>query len=178
MQNQIDIAKHPYGLGGGTILTGSMSTSGDYFWFYPISSSVSTLKMADPAGTIPSTAYPNGVGVYGYITEITQSSGASIVYLGAPSEPRYNTFVPYPSLTPSITKTISVTPSATLPISVSVTPSISLTPSITPSITATPSITLTPSISRTPSISLTPSVTPSISKTPSITPSITPSRIP
>jgi hypothetical protein len=89
MQNQIDIAKHPYGLGGGTILTGSMSIAGDFFWFYPISSSVATVKLSDPTGVIPSTAYPNGIGVYGFITEVTQSSGASIVYSGAPDAPKY-----------------------------------------------------------------------------------------
>ena len=163
MQNQIDIAKHPYGLGGGTILTGSMSIAGEFFWFYPISSSVATVKLSDPAGTIPSTTYPNGVGVYGFITEVTQSSGASIVYLGAPSEPRYNTFASYPSVTPSITRTPSVTPS--------VTQTLSVTPTKTPSISVTPSVTQTPSITptKTPSVTQTPSITPT--KTPSVTPS-------
>lgn len=179
MNNQINQEQHPYGLGGGTILTGSMSVSGEFFWFHPVSSSVATLKLSSPEGTIPSTTYPNGIGVYGFITEVTQSSGTSIVYLGTSSEPRYNTFNPYPSPSPSLTATPTVTPSITA--TPSVTPSITVSTSITPSVTATPSLTpsLTPSISisRTPSLTptRTPSITVSVTITPTRTPSVTPS---
>jgi len=172
MQNQIDIAKHPYGLGGGTILTGSMSIAGEFFWFYPISSSIATVKLSSPAGAIPSTTYPNGIGVYGFITEVTQSSGASIVYLGAPSEPRYNTFNPYPSVSPSLTPSLTATPSLT--------PTPTITPSISVSVTTTPTPTSTPTSTptRTPSISVSVTTTPTPTSTPTITPSVTPTVTP
>jgi hypothetical protein len=89
MENQVNIASHPYGLNGAVLLTGSMQTSGEFFWFQPLSSSVATVKFANGTGTLPSMTFTNGVGVYGYITQITQSSGASIVYYGAPNQPRY-----------------------------------------------------------------------------------------
>ena len=44
MQSQIDISKHPYGLGGGAILSGSVSASVDCFWYYPITASVANIK--------------------------------------------------------------------------------------------------------------------------------------
>lgn len=76
-----------------------------------------------------------------------------------------------PSPTPSLTTSVTQTPS----ISVTPTPSITQTPSIslspTPSITQTPSNTVTPSITLTPSISTTP--TPSVTTTPSTTPQCT-----
>jgi len=77
-----------------------------------------------------------------------------------------------PSLTPSITPTISLTPTP----SITLTPTPSITPSrtLTPTPSITPSRTLTPTPSITPSRTLTP--TPSITPTRTITPSITPSR--
>jgi hypothetical protein len=174
MENQIDISKHPYGLGGGTILTGSVSTAGDFFWFHPISSSIADIKFKNLDGSLGSTLHSNGVGVYGFITEVTQSSGKSIVYAGQTDNPKY-TFA-YPSYTPTPTPTVTVSPSKTP--SISLTPSISIsnTPSI--SVSATPSV--TPSISVSKSISVTPSVTPSISvsKSISVTPSISVSKTP
>jgi hypothetical protein len=85
---------------------------------------------------------------------------------------------PTPSITISPSRTPSITPSISISATPSVTPSISIsrTPSVTPSISisATPSVTPSISISRTPSI--TPSI--SISRTPSVTPSISISRTP
>lgn len=76
--------------------------------------------------------------------------------------------------TPTVTPTISLTPTNTVTPSITktITPSVSISPSITPSITETPT--------NTPTISITPSVTPTISETPTITPtiSITPSITP
>ena len=89
------------------------------------------------------------------------------------------TFVPI-SVTPSITPTISVSPTRTPAISntPSITPTISVTPSITPSVT--PTISVTPSPSITPSVTSTvsPTRTPSISVTPTISLTATPSRTP
>jgi hypothetical protein len=89
MENQINIASHPYGLGGAMVLTGSMQVAGEFFWFQPLSSSVATIKFSNGTGPLTSTTFTNGVGVYGYISQVTQSSGTSIVYYGAPNIPRY-----------------------------------------------------------------------------------------
>ena len=77
------------------------------------------------------------------------------------------TTLPSPSVTPSITSSPSRTPS--------VTPSRTATPSRTPSVTPSISITPTRTVSSTPSRTATPSRTPSITvtRTPSITPSPT-----
>ena len=89
MENQINIASHPYGLGGAVTITGSMQVAGEFFWFQPLSSSVATVKFSNGTGPLTTTTFTNGVGVYGYISQITQSSGVSIAYYGAPDIPRY-----------------------------------------------------------------------------------------
>ena len=89
MENQINIASHPYGLGGAVTITGSMAVAGEFFWFQPLSSSVATVKFNNSTGPLTSTTFTNGVGVYGFITQITQSAGTSIAYYGAPNIPRY-----------------------------------------------------------------------------------------
>lgn len=108
------------------------------------------------------------------------------------------TNTPTPSITPSNTTTISLTPTNTPTISVS--PSISLTPTctltstvtrtVTPGMTATPTATITETPTNTPTISFTPTrtstPTPTKTNTPTIslsptttaTPSLTPSNSP
>jgi hypothetical protein len=85
-----------------------------------------------------------------------------------------NAIPPSPTVSPSITVSPSATPS--------VTPSISISPTRTPSVTVTRTPTLSISITptKTPTVTTTPSVTPStsISRTPSATPSITPTITP
>ena len=156
MQFNVDLTKHPYGLGGGTVLTGSVQIAGEFFWFYPVSSSVANVKFSNMTYDLGSIPHTNGVGIYGAITEVTQSSGASIVYNAPPDNPTYNTFANYPSVTPTIT------PSNTPSISISVSATPLPTPTVTPSVTASPSVTpsVTPSISVTPSKTATPSATP------------------
>jgi len=80
--------------------------------------------------------------------------------------------VPWPSVSPSVTPSITITPSRT--------PSITVSPSITPSMTVTPSVTPTITPPPSPSPTSTPSVTPSQSPgaSPSPTPTPTPSRTP
>ena len=81
--------------------------------------------------------------------------------------------IPFPSVTPSVTPSITVSPTVTPSISVSpsITPTVTRTPSVTPSFTPPPSVTptpsVTPSVSRTPGASPSPSITPSITRTPS-----------
>ena len=89
MENQVNIASHPYGLGGAVVLTGSMQVSGEFFWYHPLSSSLSTIKFSDGNGALTNISFSVGADVYGYISSVTQSSGASIVYYGAPNVPRY-----------------------------------------------------------------------------------------
>lgn len=82
--------------------------------------------------------------------------------------------VPFPTPSPTVTPTITVTPSKTPTISFTptVTPTISVTPTVTPSFTPpptiTPTISLTPTISATPFNSPTPTRTPTVTRTPSV----------
>lgn len=99
MQNQIDISKHPYGLGGGTIISSSIGTNtiitGEAFWYYPVTATTAIINIGLPingssaaTGSI-SASFTAGVGVYGNITSVSQSSGISILYSGSANEPRY-----------------------------------------------------------------------------------------
>jgi hypothetical protein len=89
MQSQIDISKHPYGLGGGAILSGSVSASVDGFWYYPVTATVANVKISNLSGSLGSVTYAAGVGVYGAINQITQSSGIAIIYSGSADAPTY-----------------------------------------------------------------------------------------
>jgi hypothetical protein len=89
MQSQIDISKHPYGLGGGAILSGSVSASVDGFWYYPVTATVANVKISNLSGSLGSITYAAGVGVYGAINQITQSSGIAIIYSGSADAPTY-----------------------------------------------------------------------------------------
>jgi hypothetical protein len=89
MQNNIDISQHPYGLGGGAILSGSVSIAADGFWYYPVVNSVANVKFDNLSGSTGTISYTAGVGVYGYITQVTQSSGLAILYSGSANAPSY-----------------------------------------------------------------------------------------
>lgn len=89
MQSQIDISKHPYGLGGGAILSGSVTVSVDGFWYYPVTATVANVKIGNLNGTLGAVSYSAGVGVYGAINQITQSSGVAIIYSGSADAPTY-----------------------------------------------------------------------------------------
>ncbi len=98
MPNQIDIQKSPYGLNGGIYLSASLSASVvtavsksvDGFWYYPLTASVAEIRFSNiDSGSIISGSFQAGIGVWGKITSVTQSSGQAIVYYGAPEPPRY-----------------------------------------------------------------------------------------
>jgi hypothetical protein len=89
MQSQIDISKHPYGLGGGRILTGSVSASVEGFWYYPVTATVVDLKFSNLNGSFGSVSCSAGVGIYGAITQVTQSLGTAIIYSGSADAPSY-----------------------------------------------------------------------------------------
>ena len=90
--SRVELNVHPYGLGGGLILSGSITTSfTDAFQYYPITATSATLKITMPitgsfasatTASIGNTAWPVGVPVYGPITEVSQSSGLAIIYKG------------------------------------------------------------------------------------------------
>ena len=91
--SRVELNVHPYGLGGGYVLSGSVQASfTDAFQYYPITSTTASLKMTMPflsgattlatTSSIASIMWQAGVPVYGPITEISQSAGYSIVYRG------------------------------------------------------------------------------------------------
>lgn len=97
MPNIIDISRSPYGLNGGFYFSASLSASVvkphsasvDGFWYYPLTASVAEIRMANiDSGSIISGSFQAGIGVYGKIIAVTQSSGQAIVYYGA-QDPRY-----------------------------------------------------------------------------------------
>ena len=83
MPSVIDQIRSPYGLSGGKILSGSITTTTDAFWYYPLSQSTATIAFSNLAGVSASVTFSAGVGVYGAITSVTQSSGLAIVYSGS-----------------------------------------------------------------------------------------------
>jgi hypothetical protein len=84
MPQIVDILKDPYGLHGGSILSGSVTTKADAFWYYPITQSVANVKFGGGlSGSLGQITFMQGIGVYGPITEVTQSSGIAILYSGS-----------------------------------------------------------------------------------------------
>ena len=73
---------HNEGLGGGTILSGSMSASfSNAFWYYPIVASTANVKFGNMTNAFnKEIGFTAGVGVKGAITQVTQSAGLAIVY--------------------------------------------------------------------------------------------------
>jgi hypothetical protein len=76
---------HNEGLGGGTILSGSMSASfNNAFWYYPIIASTANVKFGNMTNVFnKEIGFTAGVGVKGVITQVTQSAGLAIVYNAA-----------------------------------------------------------------------------------------------
>jgi len=88
MPEIIDITKDPYGLRGGRILSGSVAVSCDAFWYYPITATtVTSMSIALAGSPLTSVNFTPGVGIYGNITMVSQSSGIAIVYSGSYTYP-------------------------------------------------------------------------------------------
>jgi len=83
MAEIIDSLRSPYGLSGGTILSGSVSASCDAFWYYPVTATTAIVTFSNLAGSSVSASFAAGVGVYGNITSVTQSAGIAVVYSGS-----------------------------------------------------------------------------------------------
>lgn len=95
--NRVDTNVHPYGLGGGYIMSGSVSSSfTSAFQYYPLTATSAVVKLSltqngsgissfdtgATTGNISSSAWTIGIPINGPITQVTQSSGIAMVYLG------------------------------------------------------------------------------------------------
>lgn len=90
MNDQVDISKHPFGLGGGIILSGSVQVQVKGFVYYPLQTTSAKLVISNLTnGSNFSASFTAGIPIYGYITEVTQSSGIAILYSGSSPIPRY-----------------------------------------------------------------------------------------
>lgn len=83
MPQLVDLSRSPFGLSGGTILSGSVSASADAFWYYPVINSTATVVFSNISGPTANLSYTAGNGVFGAITSVTQSSGYAILYSGS-----------------------------------------------------------------------------------------------
>lgn len=83
MPQIVDGLKDPYGLHGGAILSGSVSSSCDAFWYYAVTATTAIIKLPSLAGGQISASFAQGQSIYGNITSVTQSAGVSIVYSGS-----------------------------------------------------------------------------------------------
>jgi len=82
----IDQFSHPYGLGGTVYLSGSASASGFFYSFYPFRGTpVARIVMnnmsnpAAPSNNFITGSFSPGIAIYGTITQVTQSSGESLL---------------------------------------------------------------------------------------------------
>ena len=77
------------GLGGGRILSGSVSASfTKAYSYYPVTATTANVVFSDLTGGNINTTFTAGVSVKGTITSVTQSAGIAIVY-NASVEPNY-----------------------------------------------------------------------------------------
>ena len=84
MPQIVDGLKDPYGLNGGRILSGSVNVLADAFWYLPITATSVTSMSIGLAGTpLTSVNFTAGVGIYGNITMVSQSSGIAVLYSGS-----------------------------------------------------------------------------------------------
>lgn len=90
MNNQVDIAKQPFGLGGGMLLNGAVTVAVQGYCYYPLSGSSAAINLSNiDSGSTISAVFIAGIPIFGSITAVTQSAGLAIVYYGAPDQPSY-----------------------------------------------------------------------------------------
>lgn len=83
MPSVVDQLRSPFGLSGGSILSGSINTNSDAFWYYPVTATSASITFNNLSGSTISTSFAAGVGVYGNITRVSQSSGIAVLYSGS-----------------------------------------------------------------------------------------------
>jgi hypothetical protein len=75
----------PFGLSGGTIITGNVDQAADAFCFYPLTDCATVEITAPNLANSPvtlSTALA-GIPIYGQITNVSMGSGTAILYSGS-----------------------------------------------------------------------------------------------
>ena len=97
--HRVELNVHPYGLGGGYILSGSVSASfTDAFQYYPVTATSAVIRLEtlqnaagtstfSSTGNISSSAWTVGIPIYGPVTQVTQSSGIAFIYSGVVANP-------------------------------------------------------------------------------------------
>jgi hypothetical protein len=83
MPQIIDGLKDPYGLHGGKILSGSINTVCDSFWYYAVTATTAIIKFSNLDGSQISASFAQGQSIYGNITSVSQSAGYAIIYSGS-----------------------------------------------------------------------------------------------
>jgi hypothetical protein len=83
MPQVIDELRSPWGLSGGTILSGSVSIASDAFWYLPVTATSASIAFSNLVGGSINTSFTANAGVYGAITSVTQSSGIAVLYSGS-----------------------------------------------------------------------------------------------
>jgi hypothetical protein len=88
MPQIVDQLRSPYGLSNGTILSGSVTTTADAFWYNAVTATTAIINFSNLAlgaastGSI-SASFVAGQSIYGAITSVSQSSGIGILYSGS-----------------------------------------------------------------------------------------------
>jgi hypothetical protein len=77
--------RDPFGLNGGTIVTGNTAQAADAFCFYPLTdcSTVTVTFSNLNNGPLTLSTAAAGIPVYGAITSVTMSSGTAVLYSGS-----------------------------------------------------------------------------------------------
>lgn len=83
MPQLVDVNRSPYGLSGGSIVSGSVTLSTDAFWYYPVTNTTAILVFSNLSGSQISASFTAGNGIFGNISAITQSAGIAILYSGS-----------------------------------------------------------------------------------------------
>lgn len=83
MPELVQTDRDPFGLKGGTIVSGSVSISADAFWYLPITNTVAGIAFSNLGGGSFTASFTAGNGVYGAITSVSQSSGIAVLYSGS-----------------------------------------------------------------------------------------------
>jgi len=83
MPQVIDQVRSPWGLSGGTIVSGSVTLAADAFWYLPITATSASIAFSNLTGGNINANFTASAGVYGAITSVTQSSGIAVLYSGS-----------------------------------------------------------------------------------------------
>lgn len=85
MPQLVTVEKSPYGLSGGTIITGGVTQAADAFCFYPVDNCLDVVVTFSnlQGGTLSLVTASIGVPIYGAITQVQMTAGTAILYSGS-----------------------------------------------------------------------------------------------